>query len=163
MTDRQVRKRTLVVLALVTAAGTGLGLAGYLRGAPPAAPGRFYLRSDGGAVLFEHARHGEAADGCVQCHHELAGDAYACSECHDDPDYAPDSFEHAELLSIHGRACDGCHGIAPSSEATSCRECHQDDLSAVYHRSCSACHLATAPERFADETGGPLCRSCHLR
>jgi Class III cytochrome C family len=163
MKDERSRKQLVLALAIFTVIGTGLGVTGYLQGNPASDNSRFYMKSDGGAVLFEHARHGEDIGGCVDCHHELAVDVIGCAECHDDPDYTSDSADHDELLEIHERACESCHEIGPAEDAASCRDCHEEDLAAVYHKSCSACHLATAPERFADEAGGPLCKLCHLR
>lgn len=163
MTDKRIRKQQVLALVVLTTASLGLGIAGYLQGTPQEEATRFYLRNDGGAVLFEHARHGESTGSCVECHHELAMDVYDCGNCHDGPDYTVENADHDELLEIHDRACDGCHQIASPENASSCRDCHLDNLSDVYHRSCNACHLAKTPQRFADESGAPLCRSCHLR
>jgi hypothetical protein len=163
MTDAEIRKRMAVTLGLFTAVCAAAAVVGYVAGEPDAGTDRFYLRSDGGAVLFEHARHVEQGADCVACHHELAGEVVACAECHDDPDYVPGLAAHAELLEHHERACAECHEVAPAEDVVSCRECHEDEMSAVYHAGCSGCHLTVAPDRFADTAGEPLCRACHLR
>ena len=163
MTDERKKKPLVIVLAIVTVASVGLGLVGYLRGAPPEDATRFYLRNDGGPVLFEHTRHGVAIGGCVDCHHELATDLRDCRECHDEQDLTPGGTSHDDLLAIHDRACDTCHEIAPRDEATSCRECHEGETAKIFHQSCNGCHLATQPTRFADEAGAARCSSCHLR
>ena len=163
MTDERARRTFRTGLILLALVGVGLGIAGYLQEAPAGDGTRFYLRSEGGAVMFDHARHRDAADGCITCHHELAGETYPCGTCHEDAEYTPELAEHGDLVEIHDSACDGCHEIAPDEEASSCRRCHAEGLADVYHQSCSACHLEVAPERFADESGAPTCGGCHLR
>ncbi len=163
MTEKRARELRVYALAVLSVAGLGLGMGGYVRGTPTSDAVRFYLASDGGAVLFEHKDHSLRLDSCVACHHELAGEACDCQDCHDDPSYSAAQTDHAELLELHERACDSCHEIAPAAEAESCRECHAETLAQVYHQSCSACHLASARERFADAAGEPKCQRCHLR
>lgn len=163
MTDRDIRKTLVRALQTLTLVGLVLGVIGFLQGAPESRGKRFYLRSEGGAVLFEHTRHADRADACVVCHHDLAGEVCSCLDCHEDPDYTPDSEDHEDLVEYHERACDSCHEIAGADEAVSCRECHDDDLAEAYHAQCSACHLEQQPEIFAEESGAPRCRACHLR
>lgn len=163
MTDASARRGFRIGLVLVAVAGVGLGVAGYLQEAPAGGGRRFYLRNDGGAVMFDHARHRGASEGCIGCHHELAGDAYECGACHEDSGYTAETAEHGDLVEIHEGACEGCHEIAPDRHARNCRECHGEGMADVYHRICSDCHLEVAPARFADESGAPDCRECHLR
>ena len=163
MRRQRTSKRGMVGLAVVVLVGVGVGVTGYLRGMPVQDTTRFYLPSDGGPVLFEHARHGEAAAGCVDCHHELAGAAADCLDCHDDEEYTPEAATHEELLDFHERACDTCHEIAPDEEAASCRECHAEEVARIYHLGCNACHLATDPARFAVSSGDARCAVCHLK
>ena len=163
MTDRDIRKTLVGALLGLTVVGLAVGLVGYVQGSPEATTERFYLASDGGAVLFEHTRHAQHTEGCVQCHHDLAGEVFSCQECHEDPDYNAELAEHSELLEFHERACDSCHDIADDSEAVGCRECHEEDLARIYHDQCTSCHLELQPERFAEASGAPRCRACHLR
>lgn len=207
LNPRKNRGRT-VLLTVVAVAACAAGLIGYLLAEPQASTDRFYIRNGGGAVVFEHAGHQQAVDGCQYCHHEMVTGGGDCSECHDDPDYAAGMLEHAELLEIEDHECEGCHTIADAEAARGCRECHpaaaseeeapggclecHDDpeyvpglvshgelieieghecegchairtVADAYHTNCSACHLETAPERFADRDGKPLCRACHLK
>ena len=93
----------------------------------------------------------ETARNCRVCHPHEAGEGESvrsCQDCHDDG-YGADLANHAELLAITDHTCDGCHTIRSLADA--------------YHTNCNACHLAVAPARFGDDSGKPLCRSCHLR
>jgi hypothetical protein len=171
MKDARFRRNLAIALAALTAVGGGVALAGYLLGdtAPAAMDAsagqvRYYTRNDGGAVLFEHARHAADSGECVTCHHDLAGAVVDCLDCHEDPDYTADSEDHADLVNYHERDCAGCHEIAPSEDIESCRNCHEGgEVARVFHQSCNACHLETAPEVFADSEGKAACRACHLR
>lgn len=199
--------RELWPLAGLAIAGLVVGLFGYLRADPAGDPDRFYLASNGGAVLFLHAGHQERSPECERCHHELVGAvATACADCHDDS-YTAALASHADLLEIPDHTCASCHEVMAAETARSCRachareagegellrscqDCHDDGYSAdlashaellaiadhtcegchttrtladAYHTNCNACHLAQAPARFGDDSGKPLCNSCHLR
>lgn len=171
MTDAKYRRNMAYALVALTVIAAGLAVAGYLLGhtdaavmPDAAAQVRYYTQTDGGAVLFEHARHAGGQDECVACHHDLAGDVVECLDCHEEPEYTMDSEEHADLLDYHERDCSSCHDIAPAEDIESCRECHEGaEVAEVFHQSCNDCHLANAAEQFADNEGKPVCQACHLR
>jgi len=94
----------------------------------------------------------DQARGCRACHPAGAVEGepiLGCDGCHDDPEYAPGLVTHGELLEIEGHECEGCHTARAVADA--------------YHSNCNACHLAEAPERFADPEGKALCAACHLK
>ena len=155
-------------LVVVTIGLLAVGVWGYLQGEVPPGDSRFYLRSSAGAVVFTHRGHQKHVRDCVHCHHELGpgleavncrichpGDApdspafLGCLDCHDDPDYGPETLEHTELLEIHENECDSCHNPRCVADA--------------YHLQCSRCHLDLAPERFFAGDGQVECAACHLK
>ncbi len=112
----------LTVLAVVAAA---VAVYGYFQPDSSQAGRRFYMDKSGGAVLFAHADHQKYGTPCVGCHHELIlGQAYDCSECHDDPEYVHGAFAHDELLEIEDHTCIDCHLVQQDSESRNCRTCH---------------------------------------
>lgn len=154
--------RFLVVLAVLALA---VGIYGYLGATPTAQSGRVYLTNNGGPVLFTHAAHAEQADGCIDCHHDLAVDLVAsCDDCHDEGEMDADMLEHADLQSIEDHSCDGCHEIAPDEDAAGCRECHETaEIAHIYHQQCNGCHLDQAQARFATDDAQVRCEACHLK
>lgn len=169
--NRRNWTRSLTVATIVAAVAVVIG---WLVDVETGKTDRLYLRNTGGAVLFDHGMHGEVADSCVQCHHDLSvaeeevedqAEAISCrqchpgvqpsetftascTECHDD-DYSPEMMEHDEYLEVEEHACLDCHSPRPVSEA--------------YHMNCSPCHLEYSPERFTQADGELLCGACHLR
>ena len=92
------------------------------------------------------------AQSCRACHPAAAeeGDAVlGCDGCHDDPDYTSELAGHDELLEIEDHECAGCHTPRAVSD--------------IYHATCNACHLNSAPDRFADGEGQVICGGCHLK
>jgi hypothetical protein len=91
---------------------------------------------------------------CRQCHGNEAGEpeiAAGCLGCHDDAEYSVFA-DHGEMLATHADAeltCQHCHAVRALTDA--------------YHTQCSDCHLAVAPEEFADAEGRALCARCHLK
>ncbi|TKB27539.1 hypothetical protein FCL47_05225 [Desulfopila sp. IMCC35006] len=128
---------------------------------------RLYFKNTAGAVLFDHGAHGQLADSCVTCHHNIKteNEAGSCRECHPgvqasetktlacitchDDSYTSDMMEHEEYLEIEDHSCLGCH--TPIS------------VSSAYHKNCSDCHLKNSPEKFTTANGELLCAACHLR
>lgn len=164
MSQNEQGRRSAAALTVFAVLACAVAAAGYLQADDEADQGRRYLRNASGAVLFDHASHQQRSEACVRCHHELVdGDAADCADCHDDPDYAPDMTDHAELVELHQAACDNCHDVADDASAENCRSCHDETISEVYHSSCNGCHLAEAPARFADEEGQAACSNCHLK
>ena len=96
----------------------------------------------------------ENARSCRVCHpafttgSEPPNEPLNCQQCHDDPDYIADDFTHPELLEFEEHSCLGCHQSPPIGE--------------IYHQECTACHRGTEPERFIDDQGQAICKSCHL-
>lgn len=161
--------RLLVGLTCVAAV---VALYGYLQPNRLQAGHSFYLTNTGGAVLFTHAGHQAHTDACVACHHALVrSDAYACSDCHDDPDYTHGVFDHDELLEIEDHTCDGCHEPEPDTAAVGCRTCHPAVAdapdAAADPADCQQCHDDPdySPDEFthADilEIEDHACRDCH--
>ncbi|MBU8871673.1 MAG: cytochrome c family protein [Gemmatimonadales bacterium] len=161
--------RPLIILTLAAAA---VALYGYLQPDPSVAGRRFYLDNAGGAVLFTHAAHQEQDALCVTCHHELIqGQAYDCSECHDDPEYVHGAFDHEELLEIEDHSCIDCHLLQPDTAARSCRACHPltagETVVAGNIGDCQQCHDDPdyTPEEFAHpellEIEEHSCDNCH--
>jgi hypothetical protein len=159
--------RHLLPLVAVAAAGLLSGLFGYLRADPARDGDRFYLRSNGGAVLFTHAAHQDRSPACERCHHELvSGAARACTDCHDDG-YTADLASHDELQAVPDHTCAGCHEVAAAATARNCRDCHPREAGEGEPRlSCQNCHddgysadLASHAElvAIADHT----CEGCH--
>ena len=88
---------------------------------------------------------------CRDCHNKAQASeirTVTCQECHDDS-FGPAIMSHDEYQEIEDHSCVGCHNPATVSE--------------VYHTNCTGCHTVNAPERFLDESGAPVCASCHLR
>ena len=161
--------RPLVILALVAAA---VAVYGYLQPDPSVAGRRFYLDNGGGAVLFTHAAHQEYDIRCVDCHHALIqGQAYACSECHDDPEYVHGAFDHEELLEVEDHSCTDCHLLQPDTAARSCRACHpsmvEESTAAGELGDCRQCHDDPdyTPAEFSHaellEIEDHACDDCH--
>ncbi len=176
----------IVILAVTAGIACCVGLFGYLWAGPEQNASRFYSRSSGGDVLFDHQKHQESAAGCESCHHELVSGGGDCSVCHDDPDYTPDMAAHADLLEIEDHSCEGCHEIAGPEAARNCRECHpaaavegaafvgctachddpdytpdaagHDDLIAIDGHECEGCHTA----RTVADAFHANCSACHL-
>jgi len=157
---------------VLTLVATAVAVYGYLQPAPSVAGIRFYLDNSGGAVVFTHADHQEYSSACVTCHHALIqGQAYACSECHDDPEYVHSAFAHADLLEIEDHACDGCHPLQPDMAARSCRACHpsaaDEQTVAGKPGDCQQCHDDPdyTPEVFSHadllEIEDHACDGCH--
>ena len=135
----------------------GIGCGRLPRGTPPEDATRFYLINDGGPVLFEHARHGDGRGRLCglpsrtgRANVTTASTATMTRTTHR---RRPD---HDELLEIHDRACDALPrnsvGRARRSAAVNAMT---RNWPKIYHQSCNACHLATAPARFAEESGDP--------
>jgi hypothetical protein len=123
-----------------------VGVAGYLRAEAPPAAGCFYLRSAGGAVLFQHDDHQHRGIACERCHHEASSGRAAATEA---------------------RNCRGCHR-GEGGEAGEAGEADAGgqavrSVADVYHSGCNECHLTMARARFADASGKLLCHACHLK
>ncbi len=94
------------------------------------------------------------ARSCRHCHpafttgSEPEIDAANCQQCHDDPDYVVEDFTHQELQELEDHSCTGCHQPGPIGE--------------IYHLECTACHRGEEPERFINDQGEAICKSCHL-
>lgn len=157
-------KGRTIPLAICVAGMLIAGCIGYLWADPGDNNDRVYLRSSGGSVLFAHAAHAALVDGCIDCHHDLAGDVVTeCADCHDDS-YTPDLLDHDELLEIEDHECAGCHEIVADEDAISCRECHEaSEIAGIYHTQCNTCHLDVSPEQFAGDDGAARCNACHLK
>lgn len=98
----------------------------------------------------EQVKEDDKAVSCRSCHPGIQEESVrtvACSECHED--YTQDMMEHQEYQEVEDHSCVGCHAPASLSEA--------------YHVNCTACHLESSPERFADPKGEVICGACHLR
>ena len=142
-----VASRTIYSLAVVLAAGVGVGLLAaqraQSRGLEPMpvhrARGGDILLIDGNldsfGVTFKHAEHvkreGDKAS-CVLCHHmNLPHDqASACASCHYDMYQQVDAFRHDWHASPQGAniACYKCHTrgqVRTASDAVRCDHCHQ--------------------------------------
>ncbi|MGB3210233.1 MAG: cytochrome c3 family protein [Desulforhopalus sp.] len=162
--DRRNWTRSLTVAMIVAATAVVIG---YMVDVKADNNDRLYFRNTAGAVLFDHGTHGQSADSCVTCHHNIKADSeaascrlchpgfqpneantVACLDCHDDS-YTPDMMEHEEFLEIEGHSCLGCH--TPRS------------VSSAYHKNCSDCHLENSPEKFTHANGELRCGACHLR
>lgn len=114
--------RPLLILTLLA---TAVAVYGFFQPEPSSEGKRFYLENTGGAVLFTHAAHQEQDNKCVACHHELIqGQAYDCSECHDEPEYVIGANSHDELVEVEDHSCVDCHLVQPNTAARSCRDCH---------------------------------------
>lgn len=158
------RSLTIALLLAVMAA-----IIGCLADRDTTTTDRRYLQASAGPILFDHFKHGDAIDSCVQCHHDLYGSAQAvsCQECHDD-DMSPEDVDHDSLKEIHDRDCATCHAqVKEDDEAASCRSCHpgtQESETPVI--SCSECHddSYTADLMSHDEymdAGDHSCLGCH--
>ena len=155
-------------LIIFTALAALAASAAYVLDSGPGQAHRFYLRSSAGAVVFDHEAHTGYGEGCESCHHELlsADSRIPCSDCHDEG-MTHEDFEHDELKSIEGHACERCHEVDKNARANSCRSCHPADepidLAPV---GCVECHdddytpdLMTHDEMRGVE--GHSCEGCH--
>lgn len=157
--------RTLVILTAVAALAVCVA---YLADSGPDEARRYYIRSSAGAVVFDHEAHAGYADDCASCHHELllADSRVPCSDCHDEG-MSEEDFDHEELKTIEGHACERCHQVNKNARANSCRGCHPTDepvdLATV---GCVECHdddftpdMMTHDEMRGVEGHG--CEGCH--
>jgi hypothetical protein len=143
--------RPISSLLLVTVI---LAIYGYLSPESSASGNYVYLANPGGAVLFAHAAHKQYDTECVDCHHELVqGEAGACHECHDDPEYTGTLFSHDELVEVADHSCDSCHNLLPDTEARNCRRCHDKTFTGGQPvndpLNCQQCH--EDPDYTADD------------
>lgn len=104
-------------------------------------------------VVFDHAMHVAATEGCADCHHHTTG------------------------TTVLNEYCAKCHEGKEEMDAVSCQDCHSDDpvspenlhnptvdyfyhddkpnLKAAYHLNCLGCHR---------EVDGPTgCEDCHAK
>lgn len=164
--ERRNWTSSVTIVMVIAAAAV---ITGYLVDSKAESADRLYFRNTAGAVLFDHGKHGQIADTCVQCHHDLysAQQSTACVECHDDePDI--DEFSHIELKDIHERDCSLCHQQkSDNDQAASCRSCHpgtQENETVTV--SCTTCHDDDYSPDMLDhdeymETGEHSCLGCH--
>lgn len=181
--DRRNWTRSLTIVMIVAITGAVIGC---LADGKKAETNRIFLKSTAGAVLFDHGKHGQSADSCIQCHHDLysAAQATACIACHDEG-VSPDDFDHANLKEIHSNDCFRCHQPKADAKAASCRECHPGTQpSQTVTASCNECHddsftpemlthdeyldvedhtcLGCHAPRSVSEAYHTNCTSCHL-
>jgi hypothetical protein len=177
------KSRALVIFTVIAALAA---VAAQFAASGSVEPRRLYLQSSAGAVVFDHEAHAGYAEGCESCHHELllSDKRAACSDCHDEG-MSSEDFDHEELKTIEGHACERCHEVDKNIRANSCRgchptdepvdlatvgcvECHDDDytpdmmthdeLRDVEGHSCEGCHHA----RAIGAVFHGYCNHCHL-
>jgi Ni/Fe-hydrogenase subunit HybB-like protein len=131
-------------------------------------------RSDGGGVLFAHARHqerlGGAAASCGFCHHRnRRGDrGTSCAACHRDLHAVTDTFDHRRHVAATGGndGCIRCHagdGAAKTrAAATPCDTCHRREVRPEARIARSLSLPPGIAAGYRDAMHG-LCVDCHRR
>ncbi len=105
------------------------------------------------AVVFDHAMHVDATDGCADCHHHTTGTEVSneyCVKCHDD-EVEMDVVACLDCHSADPVSADNLHNPKPGYFY------HNDkpNLKAAYHLNCIGCH---------QEVDGPIgCEDCHAK